>query len=91
MAGTAPAAEMLDTATFSSTAGKACIFPFRSNKILYYGCTNFTGHNLCAVEVDRDYNAKILGQCSAMCHIQGKLKTSKKYIVYEPVKCDVDI
>ena len=80
MAGAAPAPALLDAATFSSTAGKPCIFPFRSNKILYYGCTNFTGHNLCAVEVDNDYNAKVLGQCSALCHIQGKLKTLNKYI-----------
>ena len=54
---------------------KDCIFPFRYNRILYYGCTN-TG--ICATKVDSDYNAETVGSCNDDCHTQ-KVRPEEQY------------
>ena len=60
---------------FEATAEKQCKFPFRYNNTLFYGCSNFTigddATNMCATEIDEDYNAQKLGICNDHCHVQG--------------------
>ena len=69
--------------SFEAAADKWCQFPFRYNNTLFYGCSNFSLStdtiNICATEIDEDYNAQKVGLCNEYCHIQGKLKliTSK--------------
>ena len=61
---------------FVDEADKACIFPFRYNDILYYGCTNATkegdenAYQFCATKIDEDFNAKQVGWCNEFCHVQ---------------------
>jgi hypothetical protein len=61
---------------FQATAGHWCQFPFRYNDTLFYGCSNFTigddATNICATEIDEDYNAQKVGICNDACHVQSK-------------------
>ena len=54
-----------------------CVFPFRYDNVLYYGCAQLPPNtyptsqfSLCATEIDSDYNALKMGHCNADCHIQ---------------------
>ena len=62
---------------FQGEADIWCQFPFRYNDTLFYGCSNFTldgdATNVCATEIDEDYNAIKVGLCNDHCHTQGKL------------------
>ncbi len=49
-----------------------CVFPFRSDGIMYYGCTNGSATPQCATDVDTDFNPKSpLTDCDPLCHVQG--------------------
>lgn len=58
-----------------------CVFPFRYDGILFYGCTNLTvaalEYIMCATEIDDDYNAVKLSWCNEFCHIQRNLRQIK--------------
>ena len=74
IAGTAPS-PLPAGVTFSSAISKPCIFPFRYNGVLYYGCTNDTaGKKLCADSVDKGYNALTIATCNTFCHTQRKFR-----------------
>ena len=72
--GDAPA-ELAGGVQLDETENVACIFPFRYDKILYYGCTwlGDEPYHLCATETDPDYNALKLGVCNEFCQKQRKL------------------
>lgn len=60
---------------FDGEGGKACVFPFRYDGILYYGCTMLTNETnviMCATSIDSDFNALQMGNCNAFCHRQCK-------------------
>ena len=61
---------------FEAAVDTWCKFPFRYNDTLFYGCSNFTldgdTTNVCATEIDEDYNALKVGLCNDWCHVQGK-------------------
>ena len=63
---------------FQADANHWCVFPFRYNNTLFYGCSNFSlsgdTTTICATEIDEDYNAQKVGICNDYCHIQGKQK-----------------
>ncbi|XP_059083429.1 uncharacterized protein LOC131880752, partial [Tigriopus californicus] len=62
------------TVVFEPTGGTACLFPFRFRNVLYYGCTNVSldaeVFNVCATDIDTDYNAVKLSWCNAACPTQ---------------------
>lgn len=62
------------TVVFETTGGVACTFPFRFRNVLYYGCTNVSldgeVFNVCATEIDTDYNAVKLSWCNGACPTQ---------------------
>ena len=64
------------------SSAKPCVFPFRYDNVLYYGCAQLPAasyqsgpypnaqYSLCATEIDSDYNAMKMGHCNADCHHQ---------------------
>ena len=55
------------------TAAQKCVFPFRYDNVLYYGCTQLTIgslYSMCATDIDSDYNALKMGHCNGFCHYQ---------------------
>ena len=71
-AGTKP--ENVTSVSFTEDADKKCIFPFRYDKVLYYGCTMLGDKPdvMCATATDSDFNAQELGECNDFCHTQCK-------------------
>lgn len=58
---------------FDKDGGKDCVFPFRFQGILYYGCTMLTNETnvvMCATSIDSDFNALQMGNCNVHCHRQ---------------------
>ena len=62
-----------DGVGWESKKNKVCLFPFRYNSILYYGCSiNIPEGSICATETDSDYNPSKVGRCNDYCHVQCK-------------------
>ena len=69
-----------DGVGWESKKNKVCLFPFRYNSILYYGCSiNIPEGSICATETDSDYNPSKVGRCNDYCHVQCKCCLNTMY------------
>ncbi len=68
-----------DVTWVAAPSAAACVFPFRYDGVLHYGCTDPgafadpAGANMCAVQTDDDYNAELMAACEERCHVQSKI------------------
>ena len=67
---------MIGTPWNANPSSAPCVFPFRYEDVLHYGCTHPVDHALsaaiCATSTDDDYNAEEVAACEERCHVQSK-------------------
>jgi hypothetical protein len=74
--GTSPEIKYLKEIDFNDDIGDSpCVFPFRFDNVLYYGCTRIKTETeavleMCANSTDKNYNAVTLSWCDSNCHFQ---------------------